>query len=311
MKFGIQVGHLGGPLEELRRLWQFADTHAFDWFSVSDHFQETPGQGGGLPCFESLAMLTAAALETKRIRVGCLVFCVSYRHPIVLAKALSAIDALSSGRVTCGLGAGWHEPEYRAYGIPFPTAGVREDQLEEYAHVLRVLFDEPFADFVGAHYTLDHAPNFPKPLQPRLPIWIGGGGEKRTLRTTAKYADGWNVPYLSAAEWTAKNAVLDRWCDRVGRDPGAIARTVNVGFYMGADPAGAARAANRFTAEWGANERRTGFVRGTAREAAETVATYRDAGVEQLNIALRAGPYDWDALAAFAEEIVPEFASAR
>src|SRR5262249_23138628 len=112
VKFGIQVGHLGGPLGELRRLWTFADTHGFDWFSVSDHFQETPGRGGALPCFDPVSILTAAALETTRVRVGCLVFCVSYRHPAVLAKALTAIDVLSNGRVTCGLGAGWHEPEY-------------------------------------------------------------------------------------------------------------------------------------------------------------------------------------------------------
>ena len=307
MRFGIQVGHLGGPIEELRKLWRFADERGFDWFSVSDHFQETPGQGGGLPCFDSIATLTAAALETARVRVGCLVFCVSYRRPIVLAKALTAIDLLSKGRVTCGLGAGWHEPEYRAYGIPFPGAGTREDQLEEYTEVLRLLFDRDYADFSGEHYTLTHAPNFPKPAQKRLPVWIGGGGEKRTLRTAARHADGWNVPYISPAEWKRKSAVLDSWCERAKRDPRAIARTVNVGFYMGADAAGAARAADRFTKEWGAAETRTGFVRGTARDAAATVAAYRDAGVEQLNIALRSGPYDWDALAAFAEDVMRQF----
>lgn len=307
MKFGIQVGHLGGPLDELRRLWRFADERGFDWFSVSDHFQETPGQGGRGPCLDSIAMLAAAAVETKRVRVGCLVFSVSYRMPIVLAKAITAIDALSDGRVTCGLGAGWHEAEYRSYGIPFPSAGVREDQLEEYAQVLRLLFDEPFADFAGTHYRLERAPNFPKPLQRRLPIWIGGGGEKRTLRTAARHADGWNVPYVSPADWSAKNAVLDRWCEREHRDPAAIARTVNVGFYLGADSAGASRARARFTQEWGASETRTGFLRGEARHAGETIAAYRDLGVEQINIALRSGPYDWDALAAFSQDVMPAF----
>jgi alkanesulfonate monooxygenase SsuD/methylene tetrahydromethanopterin reductase-like flavin-dependent oxidoreductase (luciferase family) len=307
VKFGIQVGHLGGPLDELRRLWRFADERGFDWFSVSDHFQETPGQGGGLPCFESVTLMTTAALETKRVRISCLVFSVSFRHPVVLAKAMTAIDALSGGRVTCALGTGWHEPEYRAYGIPFPSAGVREDQLEEYVQVLRLLLDEDYADFEGEHYTLTRAPNFPKPIQKRLPIWIGGGGEKRTLRTAARYADGWNVPYLSAGEWKAKSAALDRWCERERRDPGAIARTVNVGFYMGADVAGAARAAERFTKEWGERETRTGFVRGTASEAAQTVSAYREAGAAQLNIAVRAGPYDWDALDAFASDVIPQF----
>ena len=307
MRFGIQVGHLGGPLDELRKLWRFADERGFDWFSVSDHFQETPGQGGGLPCLDSIATLTAAALETTRVRVGCLVFSVSFRHPIVLAKALTAIDLLSKGRVTCGLGTGWHEPEYRAYGIAFPSAGTREDQLEEYVQVLRLLFDEEWADFKGAHYGLTHAPNFPKPAQKRLPIWVGGGGEKRTLRTVARHADGWNVPYLSAAEWRAKSAVLDSWCERARRDPRTITRTVNVGFYMGANDSGARRGQERFQREWPANETRTGFLRGTSRESGATVAAYRDAGAEQLNIALRSGPYDWDALAAFAEDVMPQF----
>ena len=307
VKFGIHVGHLGGPLDELRRLWRFADDRGFEWFSVSDHFQETPGRGGGEPCLESVTTLTAAAMETSRLRVGCLVFCVSYRHPIVLAKALTAIDLLSAGRVTCGLGAGWHEPEYRAYGMPFPSAGTREDQLEEYTQVLRLLFDDEYADFAGAHYTLRHAPNFPKPSQPHLPIWIGGGGEKRTLRTTARYADGWNVPYLSPVEWKAKSAVLDKWCERVKRDPRAITRTVNAGFYMGADDAGRRRADERFFAEWGANEARTGFLRGGVKESSAIVAAYRDAGAQQLNIALRAGPYDWEALAAFADDVMPAF----
>ena len=307
MKFGIQVGHLGGPLEELRRLWRFADERGFDWFSVSDHFQETPGRGGDGECFDSITMLTTAAVETKRLRIGCLVFCISYRHPIVLAKAMTAIDLLSEGRVTCGLGAGWHEPEYRSYGIPFPRAGVREDQLEEYAQALRLLFDEPHADLTGTHYRLDHAPNFPKPSQKRLPIWIGGGGEKRTLRTAARFADGWNVPYLSPADWVAKSAILDTWCEREGRDPRAIARTVNVGFYMGADAAGAERAQERFAREWGSPEPRPGHLRGTAPDATRTVDEYRAAGVEQINIAVRAGPYDWDALAAFAENVMPPF----
>jgi alkanesulfonate monooxygenase SsuD/methylene tetrahydromethanopterin reductase-like flavin-dependent oxidoreductase (luciferase family) len=307
VKLGIHVGHLGGPLGELRRLWRFADTRGFDWFSVSDHFQETPGRGGGEPCFEAVTMLAAAAADTTRVRVGCLVFSVSYRHPIVLAKALTAIDAVAAGRVTCGLGAGWHEPEYRSYGIPFPSARVREDQLEEYAQVLRLLFDEPYADFRGTHYTLEHAPNFPKPVQSRLPIWIGGGGEKRTLRTAARYADGWNVPYLSPAEWAAKSAALDRWCERERREPRSIARTVNVGFYIGADDACRARAADRFRTEWGAAETRTGFLRGSTGDAAALIAGYRDAGAEQLNITLRAGPYDWDALTAFAEEVLPSF----
>src|SRR5438552_4242179 len=166
MTFGIHIGHLGGPLPEMRRLWKFADANGFDWFSVSDHFQESPPQGGDIDCFESVATLTAAALETTRVRLGCLVFCVGYRNPGLLAKSLTTIDHLSGGRVECGLGAGWHEVEARAFGYDFPGIGPREDMLEEYTQVLRMLFDpgQSRATFVGTHYRFDNAPNYPKPL---------------------------------------------------------------------------------------------------------------------------------------------------
>ncbi|TME95460.1 MAG: TIGR03560 family F420-dependent LLM class oxidoreductase [Chloroflexi bacterium] len=309
MKFGIHLGQLGGPLAEMRRLWRFADDNGFDWFSVSDHFQESPPQGGDGDCFEALTSLTALALETSRVRVGCLVFCVGYRHPGVLAKAMSTIDHLSRGRADCGLGAGWHESEFAAYGLPFPSIREREDQLEEYAQVLRLLFDERRADFSGTYYTLHDAPNNPKPLQAHLPIWIGGSGEKRTLRAAARHADGWNAPYLAPDEWRRKSAVLDDWCEKAGRDPASIARTINVGFYMGADPVGAKRHEELYQRHWG-NDRRgmTGFLRGTATEAADVVAKFAAAGAQRLNIALREGPYDFDALAAFRERVMPQFA---
>ena len=240
------------------------------------------------------------------MRVGCLVFSIAYRNPGLLAKSVTTIDHISKGRAECGIGAGWNEPEYRAFGFEFPGIKTREDQLEEYAEALRLLFDKPFADFSGTHYTLQHAPNNPKPVQARLPLWIGGAGEKRTLRTVARFADGWNAPYLAPAEWRRKNEVLDRWCLEVGRDGSKIARTINVGFYMGADAKGAARAEERYQREWSADTRGfTGFLRGTPSQAMEIVKEFRDAGAERLNIALRGAPYDWEALAAFAEHVIP------
>ncbi len=294
----------------MRRLWRFADERGFTGFTVSDHFQETPHQTGDLDCFEAIASLTAAALETERVRVGCLVFCVAYRHPALLAKSLSVIDQLSGGRVDCGLGAGWHELEFRAYGIPFPAIKTREDQLEEYVQVLRLLFDEKAASFAGVHYQLDHGHNNPKPVQARLPIWIGGAGEKRTLRTAARFADGWNAPYLAPEAWRAKSAVLDSWCEDFARDPQEVTRSVNVGFYLGADARGQVRQEETFRRHWGTSERleQTGHLRGGIAEARDLIGAYRDAGVARLNIALRQGPYDWDALAAFAELVMPAFA---
>src|SRR2546421_11201564 len=105
MTFGIHIGHMGGPLAEMRRLWTFADARGFDWFSVSDHFQESPPRGGGLDCFEAIATLTAAAVETKRVRLGALFYCVACRIPWRYVKSLTTIDHLCGGRAHCGLGA--------------------------------------------------------------------------------------------------------------------------------------------------------------------------------------------------------------
>ena len=313
MTFGIHIGHMGGPLDEIRRLWRFADTRGFDWFSVADHFQESPPQGGDLDCFEGIAALSAAAVETTRVRLGSMVHCVLYRNPGLLAKSLTTIDHLSNGRVDCALGAGWHEVEAKAFGFEFPRIGVREDMLEEYAQIVRMLFDPEGrrANFEGKHFRLANAPNNPKPLQPRIPIWIGGRGEKRTLRAAARYADGWNAAYIGTDEWKQKGEVLTRWCETEGRDPRTILRTVNLGFYLGADAKGAARGEQIYQRHFGGRtdgrEQRTGYLRGTPRDVMDMVGTFRDLGCVRLNIALREGPYDWEALNAFADEVIPKF----
>src|SRR5437667_11938140 len=116
MTFGIHIGHMGGPLEEMRRLWRFADTMGFDWFSVSDHFQESPPRGGEMDCYEAIATLTAAAMDTTRIRLGSGVYGVVYRNPALLAKSLTTIDHHPNARIDCVQGAGWLEVDAKAYG---------------------------------------------------------------------------------------------------------------------------------------------------------------------------------------------------
>jgi alkanesulfonate monooxygenase SsuD/methylene tetrahydromethanopterin reductase-like flavin-dependent oxidoreductase (luciferase family) len=238
------------------------------------------------------------------------VYSIGYRHPAVLAKAITTIDHLSGGRADMGLGAGWAQVEYAAYGIPFPADRVRLDQLEEGVQVLRGLLHDEVTSFEGTHFSVAEARNEPRPVQPKLPIWIGGQGEKRTLRAVARYADGWNAPYISPDVWSAKSRVLDGWCEKERRDPRAIARTVNVGFYLGADARAAARHEEVFQQHW-KNDPRRGFLRGTPKDALELIAAYRDAGVERMNIAFRQGPYDWDALQAFVETVFPAFGIAR
>ena len=190
LTFGVHTGQQNCSLEELRRLWRFVDQAGFDWLSVWDHFYEAPFIDGNGSCFETVSILTLLAADTSKVRVGCLVFCISYRHPAVLAKAFATIDHVSNGRLEVGLGSGWHEPEYRDYGIPFPAIGVRQDQLEEAVQIVRSLLTQDSTTFAGKYFQVQNARCNPKPLQQRLPLWIGGGGEKRTLRTAVRYADG-------------------------------------------------------------------------------------------------------------------------
>src|SRR5581483_40048 len=142
---------------------------------------------------------------------------------------------VSGGRCELGIGAGWNEIEARAFGIPFPAIGARLDLLEEAASVLRRLFDGERVTLDGRQVQLADALCLPRPVQPRLRLWIGGQGEKRLLRIVARHADGWNVPFMAPDVFAARSAVLDRWCDRERRDPRAITRTVNLGLAIGAD----------------------------------------------------------------------------
>src|SRR5205814_845148 len=138
--------------------------------------------------------------------------------------------------------------------------------------------------FAGTHSRLGNAPNNPKPLQPRVPIWIGGRGEKRTLRAAAKFADGWNAPYIGPEEWIHKGRVLDRWCETEQRNPRSILRTVNLGFYLGADAKGAARGEQVFQSHFG-KDPRDGFLRGTPKETLAMLTRFRDAGCARVNMA--------------------------
>jgi F420-dependent oxidoreductase-like protein len=312
MKFGLHIGQQNISMDEMRRLWRWADTAGFDWVDVWDHFYEAPYIDGNGSCFEATTCMAAIACETKNVRIGVLVLGMNYRHPAVLAKALCTIDQLSGGRLEIGLGAGWHEPEYRGYGIPFPPIKERLDILEEGVQVVRKLTTEDRADFAGKYFTLTNAACNPKPVQARPRIWIGGNGEKRTLRIAARHGDGWNTPYTSADEFKRLSGVLDSWCEKEGRDPRSIERNENLSFHMAASPAHVAKAEKQFIETWGATAeamRSRGVVVGLPQQAIDLVGRYADAGAARVNIAIRP-PVDWDALEAWAKEVIPAFAKA-
>ena len=306
--FGVHTGQQDCSLEELRRLWRFVDRAGFDWLSVWDHFYEAPPIDGNSPCFETVSALTLLEADTSKVRVGCLVFCVTYRHPAVLAKALATIDHVSGGRLEVGLGAGWHEQEHREYGIAFPAIGVRQNQLEEAIQIVRLMLTRDSTTFAGKYFQVHNARCNPKPLQKRLPLWIGGAGEKRTLRSAARYADGWNIAYVTPEVFRHKNQVLDNWCEKEGRDPATLTRTVNVGFYLKTDAVSAEAERRLRLSHWGpmAEMFEGGMLFGTPRQAIERVGQYFDAGASRVTIALRA-PFDWEALQGYVEEVLAAF----
>ncbi len=228
MKFGVQTSLDGVEWKQLLDFWRFLDQKTkFNSVWTFDHFVPPMNPNQQLPCFEGWTALAALAMATERVRVGCLVTGVTYRHPSVLAKMAATVDHMSGGRLEFAIGAAWHEPEHRVYGIPFPPVKERQDRLEEATHVIRLLFGatEPVT-FQGKHYRLNEAPFSPPCVQkPHTPIMIGGGGEKRTLRTLAKYGDVMNV-FGTPAVVAQKIKALEDHCRGVGRDPSEIAKTV-------------------------------------------------------------------------------------
>jgi F420-dependent oxidoreductase-like protein len=309
IKFGIHIGPQNISIGDLRRLWTYADTHGYRQVTVWDHFYEAPPVDSTADHFEALTLMAAIACETRNVRVGNYVLCMAYRNPAVLTKALVCIDHLSGGRLEIGLGAGWHQPEHNAYGIPFLPPKQRLDMLEEGTKIIKSLLANETTTYEGEYFTMTNARMNPKPLQQKVPIWIGGQGEKRTLRIAARHADGWNVPYIGPDVFKHKCDVLDMWCEREGRDPATIMRSINLSFNMVARDADSDAAQKRLKEMWGpqAEARAGGMLVGGPSAVVEKVGAFRDVGVERLNIAFRP-PVDWEALEAFTTEVMPHFA---
>lgn len=307
ISLGVHIGQQNMAMPELRSLWRKLDTSGVDWISAWDHFYESPPSDGTQPHFEALATLGALAAETERARIGCLVFCVGYRNPALLAKAATTLDHITGGRFELGIGAGWHIQEAASYGYPFPDIGTRLDMLDEAAEILQRMLSQDRTSFSGRHFQVDNASCLPKPVQARLPIWIGGLGERRTLEIAARRADGWNAAYVSPEEYSRLNSVLDHWCEIDQRDPKEIRRGANIAFGLAMDDAGVKAERERIEDEWGADAQRiiAGSMLGTPNQAADHLMKYVEAGANEINIALRA-PWNAEALEAYLTEVIPQ-----
>lgn len=262
------------PWSELLAEVRHADATGWDGVYVADHFM---GDGGGfgaedVPNLESTATLTALGALTERVRVGPLVLGNTYRHPAVVANWAATLDHITGGRVVLGIGAGWQQNEHDQYGIELPAPGARLSRLDEACSVITALLRDDRATFEGRHYRLRDALCEPKPVQERLPLLVGGKGD-RMLRLVARHADEWNMwglPELIAE----RSAVLERQCESIGRDPSTIRRSTQA-LVMITDDVERARAFVDRVAPRAA-------VAGPVGHFAEVVDRWAEAGVDEV-----------------------------
>jgi F420-dependent oxidoreductase-like protein len=214
------------PYADLFDAAAHAAATGWDGVWVADHFM-APAPPLDEPRLECWTVLAGLATTVPRVRLGSLVSGNTYRHPAVLANMAATVDHLSGGRVVLGIGAGWQHNEHEAYGIELFDVPERLVRLDEACTVLRQLLDRHRSDFEGRWYRLVNAPMEPKPVQAKLPLLIGGGGERVTLRIAARWADEWNT-WGTPDVLAAKGLVLDRHCAAIGRDPAEITRSAQV-----------------------------------------------------------------------------------
>lgn len=267
MRLSIWPG-IERPYAEIVEMSQHAASTGWDGVYLADHFMPNDVLDTQ-PMLECGSLIAALGALVPRVRIGTLVYGITYRHPAVLANMAATVDHITGGRFVFGVGAGWQINEHEQYGIELGTIGQRIDRFVESLHVLRGLLRESRYSFSGSYYQITDAVCEPKPLQDPMPILIGAKGEQRMLRVVAEHADIWNAwgrPDLIAH----KSAVIDRYCAEIGRDPASIERTAQALVMLnGSAPAG---------------DGHPPVIGGSPERLAETIAHYREIGLDELII---------------------------
>jgi F420-dependent oxidoreductase-like protein len=292
MKFGVIVPQgwrmdlvgISDPseaYETMTHVAQEADALGYHSIWLYDHFHTvpTPTQDVTFECWTSTAAL---ARDTRRVRLGQMVTCNSYRNPALLAKMASTVDALSQGRLDFGIGAGWYEEEYVSYGYAFPSTSERLERLREAVEIILAMWTQEEATFEGTYYQMRGAINQPKGVQkPHIPLLIGGGGEKVTLRLVAEYANacniGGDIPTIKH-----KLAILKQHCDKLGRDYESIKRTTLIDDCVIADTEADVLAKLTPQQQDNLEELRKTWLIGTPEQIRERLMEYEEAGIQEL-----------------------------
>lgn len=293
-RFGLQIPsftHPGVPdsrlFDRVAAIAGAAEASGFDSLWVMDHLYQIGMVGLRTdPMFEAYTLLGGIAARTERVQLGTMVTGVTYRNPALLAKIVTTLDVMSSGRAILGLGAAWNEDEHRGYGYAFPPAGERLDRLEEALQICRAMFTEEAPSYEGRYHSVDGVLNFPRPVRGSIPILVGGSGERRTLRLVARYADACNL-FGDPATVRQKLDVLERHCEAEGRDPSEITKTRLGTLIVGATAEDAKRVAAAATARVAAagipaQAYTATLVAGDADAVCEQIQRYLDAGLDGL-----------------------------
>ena len=303
MKLGVQLWPQNSTWEAFRDASRLADEVGIDAVCTWDHFYALQGTQER-PNLEAFSLLAAVAPLTKRAMLAPLVSGITYRHPAVLANLAATIDEISGGRFVCGIGAAWNQTEHRAYGIHLGTPGERSRRFAEGTRIIRRLLDGERVTYEGRFFQLKDAVLNTRPVQKRLPILIGGGGEQKTLRTTARYADWWHG-FGPPEQMQRKIEILRQHCADVGRDPSEI--TVWGGRWIGVreDKAEGRRVVENVASHQHGMQPPDAFI-GGPEEVAAFLKRYWDVGVRGF-IPAFAYPYDTETIERLAKEVRPAF----
>lgn len=320
VKFGVFVPQgwkmdlvgIPDPVEQyeaMTRAVRAADEGGFDSIWVYDHFHTVP-RPTDETTFEAWTITAGLVRDTQRVRVGQMVTCNGYRNPALLAKMASTVDVMSHGRLICGLGAGWYEDEWRAYGYGFPEVPVRMGMFREACQIISRMWTEDRPVFEGKYYTINGPINVPKGARkPHPELWLGGGGEKVTLKLVAKYADGCNFGAGNPDTIRHKVEVLHEHCKELGRDPNEIVVSTSLEdvhlLKPGEDPEHAADWTNGRVSLEDYKKRYKIF---TADEVSQWIEEIVAAGVNYVIVYLAGLAYNQDMVYRFAKEVIPRFA---
>ena len=335
MRFGLSLPHYGYSLpgaapitfDEMVVWARRAESLGFDSVWISDHFFYSFARFGAdatpIAAIEPLTALAGLAAVTERIRLGTLVLGAPFRHPSIVAKMATTIDGISGGRLDLGVGAGWLEEEFTAFGYPYGSAAERFSSLEETLQVLQALFSAGPATFDGPNVSLRDARLLPEPVQPRLPVWVGGKGGPRLLTLAARYADGWNSVWRWTSEAYGERAAFARdACDREGRDSATFRFSVGLYSLLGDsdesfravfDRAKAAMPGRAMRDESEASWR-ADTLSGTPEQVIERVRAFEAVGVEEIIVAPWVLPFavpEPEQVEVFAKHVLAPFRAER